>query len=193
MGKSRLGLGYREGKAFSQSNDWHSLIALGSKPVTSERENFLERQGVLFYAASISLFGACWKSGHVTSRLALTRLDFWTQRPLCFTRNGYSEAAQKGIAWKMPFKPFRPPLIRTAPQKGEDDLPPVKRRRISDEGDDLTTQRVQVRPSNTGLSAQKPSLVTPVRSGLAAQSTASKDDFVRSNANVVEAYYNVLW
>jgi hypothetical protein len=100
---------------------------------------------------------------------------------------------EKGIIRKMPFKPFRPPLIRTAPQKREDDAPSVKRRRIRDESEDLTTQRVEVHHKNTGFTARNPSLATPVRSGLVAQNATSKDASMRSNVNDVEAYYNVLW
>lgn len=108
----------------------------------------------------------------------------------------------------MPFKPFKPPLIRKdipsdVPEKATDTCslsPPLKRPRLS-VGEDETKSSNKAKPVVVDLtlpsvriarkdSAGRPPLVS-VKNTPGDIETSSVDN--GSNSDDVEAYYNVLW
>ena len=105
----------------------------------------------------------------------------------------------------MPFKPFRPPLIRKPPQvplpSNKEDQPPTKRRRISDGdaeegGDNVAKPKV---PGIVVSDQQQPKTVKPCRKPLVplaipppANHTAVGDTSGNDKGDG-EAYFNVLW
>lgn len=148
---------------------------------------------------------------HVTPRLPGTRRRVVQANltPAAFTPESvrapaFSYGRLNRVLQNMPFKPFRPPLIRKPPQAPQspnrEDQPPTKRRRISDESpeearDDGTKSKDQ---SLVSAGQQRVKLTKPFRKPLVPVGVSSPaNDAVGGDTSETkgdgEAYFNVLW